>query len=159
MWAITTDSLSSVRTFLFSKFTWMQSFYITIRNTYSDDIISEQIGYQFNINGKSIFQIIGTGSDPNRDPGYVQMLHSIGIFGTLMCVIPYIVIAYRSYEESRYIPFCINQIVFLSLAFIAIYELIFNFKLLFLFSTGAFELLYVFYLISKMVRDRGNYNG
>lgn len=143
LWAITTDSLAALRNTLFSKYSWMTSLYNVIRNTYSDDAFSKEIMYQYTINGGSVFRIFGTGCDPNRDPGYVQMIYGIGLIGTGIVVIThlrYIIDAYKrsvcsTNKYSSIISNCIICVVTLEIAL--------NFKLLFLYSTGAYELICV----------------
>lgn len=156
MWAITTDALTNVRSYLFSHYTWMQEFYSTIRYTYSDDDISQKMALQFSVEGDSIFKVFGICADPDRDPGYVQMLYGIGIVGTLICVIPYILmitqcnstkVLQKKNDVSYY------SMLRLILLFIVIYQLFMNTKILFLYSTGAFELCIIVNILFRMFKQ------
>lgn len=152
--AITTDLFVSLRLFLFKKYGWIEAFYSLIIRTYSDNIVSQVIQEQFTSKDDSVFQIIGTGSDIQRDPGYLQLLYSIGIIGTILAVIPYLMIFFQNirYVLSRKDLGNSISISATVLGCIAIYQLVFNFKILFLYATGAFEMLYVLYVVNKNIR-------
>ena len=157
MWAITTDAFTNIRSYLFSNYKWMSNFYSTIRYTYSDDSISQTMASQFSINGDSVFKIFGTGADPNRDPGYVQMLYGIGIVGTIITISPYLLMIIRcnNIEPKAKIKADISyydalRAIFL---FIIFYQFIMNAKILFLYSTGAFELCIIIYTLLEMYKQ------
>lgn len=150
MWAITTDLMEGARSFLFKKYDWMYSFYSIIRNTYSDNILSDVITSQFYITGESVIKFFGTGNDPNRDPGYVQMLYSIGIIGSLISIVPLIIMFYQKFQFDRSKRYFNDPFRFIAsnlLGYVLLLEVFMNIKILVLFSTGAFEILIVIYEI------------
>lgn len=153
MWAITTDAFTNIRTYLFDHYTWISDFYSTIRYTYSDDSVSETIATQFSVDGDSIVKIFGTAMDPNRDPGYVQMLYGIGIIGTLISLFPSIVMITSCEKIKKMnINFSYYELMRGLLVLIILYQIIMNAKILFLYSTGAFELSIIVFILAQMFK-------
>lgn len=152
MWAITTDAFTNIRIYLFDHYTWMSDFYSTIRYTYSDDSISHTIALQFSIDGDSIVKIFGTAMDPNRDPGYVQMLYGIGIIGTLISLLPSIVMITSCKKIKMKFKFSYYEMMRGLTILVILYQIIMNTKILFLYSTGAFELSIIVFILAQMFK-------
>lgn len=147
MWAITTDLFPGVREQLFLKIDWMNSFYITIRNTYSDNSIAETIMQQFMIDGDTVFKIFGTGMNPDRDPGYIQILYSTGLIGLIILASLFFTLII---EKTRFdvwakhgVKDSYASLASSALGFALAFEIAMNWKILLWFSTGAFEILII----------------
>ncbi|MET3697026.1 hypothetical protein SAMN05877753_101396 [Bacillus oleivorans] len=162
LWAITTDAIPGARDFIFNRFYWADQVYSTIRYTYPDNDIQEVIAYQFDLM-MNLSLIFGSGIDGNVDPGYTQSIYSVGLIGTLIIVFYYIYqLFYIKYLQKASKIFDGRNLIFTLSFFLLIFNIVWNLKIWFFFSTSIFELtsiLIIIYELSnkKITVEKNNY--
>ncbi|MBZ9786726.1 hypothetical protein LB456_04580 [Psychroflexus sp. CAK57W] len=138
--AITTDAFPEIRKYIFNNVEGTQGMYEVIRLSYSDDNVENVIEEQFKlISAKNM--VFGSGEDGNIDPGYNQLINTIGIIGTGIILLYYCSMIFYL-KSKKGIKKRLNnlKIVYLISIYLLLFNIIFNFKLLFFFSAGIFEM-------------------
>lgn len=149
LWSMTTDALPDLRFYIFKNFENANYVYETLRQTYPDNNLQNDISYQYNLI-KDISLVYGSGMDPQLDPGFIQILYASGIISLIAILFYYFLsLKYIRFLFKKKLNSVIKQssLLYITLTFLLLINVIGNFKLLFFFSTSIFELTTILLLI------------
>lgn len=145
---LSTEIASSMRTGLLIKFPALNELYNNFDSSYANYNIFEVVKEQLYLPENNLF-IIGLGEKALTDPGYLNIIYSIGFIGLFLICILYISILLRNirnikfYKKSKNVINSSNIVLLYSLTFVIIISFIMELKLSFLFSTGIFEIMII----------------
>ena len=131
---LTIEAFEPIKHNLIQKYHWVSVLDSNINMTYSDSNIIDAFESHYAID-KSVNRIIGNGITANRDPGVIKTIYEGGAVALILKFLFYLYLFYFSFKHRK------KHYVFGFVCFYIILITIFEFKLLFYFATGGFELL------------------
>ncbi|WP_226036154.1 hypothetical protein [Aquibacillus saliphilus] len=151
------DIMPGVRNFILQLFPFLYDTYADMVHSYANyeikDTIMSQVGFPYET--KYIF---GIAEKAPTDPGYLHTIYSIGYVGLLVVYSFYVYIFIKCLRNIKQ-TFLLKQNVYLeiinySTAIIALLTITMEIKLSFMFSTGMFELMIIFFLVNIINKER-----
>ncbi|GCF93302.1 hypothetical protein NRIC_11930 [Enterococcus florum] len=126
----------NLRFFLATRYPLLNNISTTITDSYANYDVSSTISSQFVFPSSPRF-FFGLNERAPVDPGYINIIYYAGLIGLILIILIYVFLIKSSLKEAD------NRLrIFLML--LLLMNLVFEIKLSFLLSSGAFELLVIF---------------
>lgn len=147
---LTIETFEPIKNELISKYDWIATLDKTINLTYSDGSFDDAISSHYNISDE-INIVIGNGIQANRDPGIIKTIYEGGILALIVKFISYFYVFLYCWKRKRGSIVCLISCLNIMLTTIM------EFKLQFYFSTGAFEVFIMLFILSFLNEDYKRY--
>ena len=135
------DVFSDIKVELINKYDWIRALNKEIFYSYSGGGVEETVSSHFEIDS-SINVWLGNAVKAPRDPGYVNTIYEGGVIALIMKLLCYFYLGITSFLKRK------KSQNYWVVAYLVILSLVYEFKLVFCFASGVFELILVFIYVS-----------